>query len=86
MQALTLARWLKQNERTPHQPIIKRKECGPLKQKYFRLPWCRLNLTQRKLYRMLLTELQDESECLVERRLKRLQSKQQLKQIVRAML
>lgn len=54
-----------------------------MKQRYFRLPWCRLRLTQRGLFRILLRELQEESECLTDRRMKRLAVKRQLKEVMR---
>jgi hypothetical protein len=56
-----------------------------MKQRYFRLPWSRLRLSQRRLYRLALTELQERSECLTDRRVKRLEVKHQLKEVVQCL-
>lgn len=54
-----------------------------MKQRYFRLPWSRHKYSQRALFRLLLAELTEVSECLIDRRSKRLQVKQQLKGVIR---
>lgn len=55
-----------------------------MKQRYFRLPWSRNKYSQRKLYRLLLIELTDVEECLTDRRLKRLQTKHQIKEVIKS--
>lgn len=55
-----------------------------MKPKYFRLPWSRMKYSQRALFRLLLSELQDAGECLTDRRAKRLETKLQLREVARA--
>lgn len=57
-----------------------------MKQRYFRLPWSRLRYSGRSLYRLALSDMQEASEALKDRRCTRQEAKVRLRMVSRLSL